>query len=129
MIIYSTNDEDFMYGDFESLLYAMEDNDALHAGAVYFEADTRPMTSADIIGNSEPLLEWWDEILYDEAGEAADNPFIGVPEAAKQELVELISGWMKKHIDLSNWTVFVGKSRECVLTAAAIADHVGGNDE
>lgn len=39
MIIYSENDEDFMYGDFESLLDAMDDNNALHAGAVYFEAD------------------------------------------------------------------------------------------
>ena len=125
MIIYSTNDTDFIYGDFDSLLDAMEDNNALHAGAVYFEADIRPMTSADIIANSESLLERWGELLYEEVEETADNPFTGVPAAAKQELAELISGWMDKHVDLSSWVVFVGKSRECVLTAADIADHAG----
>lgn len=118
MIIYSTNDEDFMYGDLESLLDAMEETGGLHAGAVYFEADTRPMTSADIIGNSESmLLDWWGESLYEDV--------VGVPEAAKQELAELISGWMDKHVDLSSWVVFVGKSRECVLSAEDISSHVG----
>jgi len=120
MILFSTNDEDFAYGDFESLLDAMADADALHAGAVYYEADTRPITMADIIGNCESLLELWDERLYDEVGDIFDNPFIGVPAAAKQELADLISGWVGKHVDLSIWEIFVGKSRKCALTDADI---------
>ena len=121
MILYSTDNENFSYDDFDSLLDAMADNDALHAGAVYFEADARTMTPDDIIGDCESLLERWDELLYEEVGEEADNPFIVLPAAAKQELADLIRGWMEKHVDLSNWAVFVGKSRECVLTAADIA--------
>ena len=125
MILFSTNDEDFAYGDFESLLDAMADADALHAGAVYFEADVRPLTTEDIIGNCESLLERWDEILYEEVGEAADTPFIGVSATAKQELADLLGAWIDKHVELSIWWVFVGKSRKCILTAADIADHAG----
>lgn len=124
MTIYSTNDEDFEHESFDSLLDAMLDNDALHAGAVYFEAEVRRMTAADIIGNCESLLEGWDECLYEEAGDTADNPFASVPEAAKQELADLLGCWMAKHVHLSRWWV-VGKSCACTLTAEDIAAHVG----
>jgi hypothetical protein len=125
MILYSTNDEDFTHEDFESLLDEMLDNDVLHAGAEYFEADWRPMTAADIIGNCESILECWDECLYEEVGDTADNPFSGVPEGAKQELAALLGCWMAKHVELSQWWIFIGKSRPCVLTAEQIAAHLG----
>jgi len=52
---YSTNDEDYLYGDAGEALQAMADDDALREGATYYEIDTEAVRQLEI------TLENWSE--------------------------------------------------------------------
>ena len=117
---YSTNDEDYCYGDAGEALQAMADDDALHEGATYYEIDTEAVQLADCL-RADRILESAEESLYDDIGEVAEDAFAANKEAM-DELSSLLSAWAEKHLSTRLWKC-VGSSRELKVTAADVAEY------
>ena len=117
---YSTNDEDYRYGDAGEALQAMADDDALHEGATYYEIDTEAVQLADYL-RADRILEAAEESLYDDIGEAAEDAFAANAEAMA-ELSSMLSAWAEKHLSGHYWKR-VGKARELKVTAADVAEY------
>jgi hypothetical protein len=117
---YSTNDEDYRYGDAGEALQAMADDDALHEGATYYEIDTEAVQLADYL-RADRILEAAEESLYDDIGEAAEDAFAANAEAMA-ELSSMLSAWAEKHLSGHYWKC-VGKARELKVTAADVAEY------
>ena len=117
---YSTNDEDYRYGDAGEALQAMADDDALHEGATYYEIDTKAVQLADYL-SADRMLEAAEERLYDAIGEAAKDAFAATSEAM-DELSALLSAWAEKHLTGHYWKC-VGQARELKCTATDVAKY------
>ena len=117
---YSTNDEDYRYGDAGEALQAMADDDALHEGATYYEIDTEAVQLADYL-RADRILEAAEESLYDDIGEVAEDAFAANKEAM-DELSSLLSAWAEKHLTGHYWKC-VGMARELKVTAADVAEY------
>lgn len=114
---YSTNDEDFRYDSVEEVLQALADDDLLHAGQVYYEADCQPLTAQRLL-NAAQVLERAYEIGHDMIGEEGwDDPFL-VNEDAETELQLLLVAWAAKFVNLSRYSEIVGKTRKITVTEA-----------
>ncbi|MDA8485120.1 hypothetical protein NNO07_18800 [Pseudomonas resinovorans] len=121
-VCYSLNDEDFAYTDIFSLMSAMDESGVLEAGAEYWESDFRVALPKDAF-SVERILEGADEQLFDDVGEIYENDFSYASPAAKLELQELLHSWCDKHINLSSYSVLIGKSRKKAITAKEVADY------
>jgi hypothetical protein len=112
---YSTNNEDFRYTDSSELLAALEDDEMLKVGTVYYEADFRRIAVTELI-SAALVIEQMEERLYDLVGECAEDG-ITQKEGAEQALKALLADWAEKHTNLSTFYRVVGKSRELRITA------------
>lgn len=117
---YSRDDEVFRFNDVGELLDDMAADGCLVPGAVYYEADSAPVTADDIVGSGW-LLDSLDDQLYELTGEAADGEFSTVDQAAKDELTKLLVAWIERHVNLSLYWRIVGHSRQCEVTAEDVA--------
>lgn len=119
-LCYSWDNESFNYDSFGDLLDLHDDP---QVGDTYYEADCRTLEPTDGINNLTvaSLLEDMDGRVYDDIGEVYDNEYSEVSDEAKAELLELIEGWARKHVNLSHYWKIVGKTREKKLTAEDLA--------
>lgn len=117
---YSHDNENFNHDSLGDLLDSMVEP---AVGDVYYEADCRPLTHADVVRRHEvdSILEQWDEQAYEEIGEVFDNEFSNVTQEAKAELLALLTAWADKHVSLGRYWKITGKSREMKLTAEDLA--------
>lgn len=122
---YSTNGEDFCHDDLDGVLDALDCEERLEVGAVYYEADSQPLTVAKLL-RADMVLEQADELGYDLIGETWDNPF-SVSKEAKVELQEVLNAWAAKHVDLSHYYEIVGSSRELRVTEDDLPANNQGN--
>ena len=124
---YSTNDEDFRYDDLGELFDDLDADGELVVGRVYYEADCKEIAPADFTGKwrLESILEQFDEDLYEEIGESADNDFTGVADEAVVELAALLTGWIEKHVNVGRYWKIVGKSRPMQVTEDDLPGDVG----
>ncbi|WP_019573402.1 hypothetical protein [Curvibacter lanceolatus] len=113
---YSLDNEEFNHDSLGDLLDSMIEP---AVGDVYYEADCRPFTNADVVSRHEvdSILERLDEQAYEEIGEVFDNEFSNVTQEAKAELLALLTAWADKHVSLEHYWKITGKSREMKLTA------------
>ena len=118
---YSLNDEEYNHSCLTDLMSELEDQGGLAVGAEYWEADTRPLGSADAF-RIEHLLEDADELIFEEVGEIYDNDLSSVTPEAKIELRDLLLAWCDKHVNLAQYDVIEGRSRKKTITAADIED-------
>jgi len=109
---YSRDDEQFKFDSIGDLFDDMGCDDELKVGAIYYEADSRPVAPSDFYSVGR-ILEEMDETI--ELGECYDNDASNVSEEAKAELDAFLTGWIEKHINLRYWMI-IGKSRQCVVT-------------
>lgn len=117
---YSTNGEDFNYTDVGEVLDAMDNDGNLVEGAVYYEHDSEVVRFTHYL-NAARLLEYAEEQLCDEVGEAGEDAFlVGVD--ATEQLDSLLSAWVAKHLKGQYWRC-VGKRREIKVTASDVAEH------
>lgn len=121
---YSTNDEDFHYDKLGELFDDLDSDGELVLGRAYYEADCREITASDFTGKRriESILEQFDEDLYEEIGEIADNDFTGVTDEAKAELASFLSAWIEKHVNVGRYWKIIGKTRPMQVTAEDLRD-------
>lgn len=120
---YSTDNEDFCYAELGDVLDAMECKGRLEVGAVYYEADSQPLTIGKLL-RADTVLEQADELGYDLIGESWDNPF-SVSKEARAELQGLLNAWAAKHVDVSGYYEIVGNTRERRVTEADLPANKG----
>jgi len=113
---YSLDNEEFNHDSLGDLLDSMVDP---AVGDIYYEADCRPFTRADVVSRHDvdSILERLDEQAYEEIGEVFDSEFSNVTQEAKAELLALLTAWADKHVSLGRYWKITGKSREMRLTA------------
>lgn len=122
-VCFSTDDENFVHDDVGSLLDDLMCTGELYVGREYYEADCEALAPSDFLAGSRIycVLGQLDEMLWDEfVGEAADNDFTSVPEEAKEELRQLLTTWVTKHVNVAQYWKVVGKSRRCEVTLADV---------
>jgi hypothetical protein len=117
---YSTNDEEFRYLERSDVLDAMDSDGNLAEGATYYECDCETVPFTRYL-SADRILEFAEDQIYDDVGEAAEDAFSTTPEAA-QELDALLSAWADKHLKGQYW-MCVGMSREIKVTASDVAEH------
>jgi hypothetical protein len=118
---YSLDDEDFIYFNIGEIIdyFGVK----AQVGDRYFVIDVelcRP-THGINCHTVDVLLEGMEERIHEDIGEFYDSVFDSITVEAKDDLRCLIEAWAAKHIDLSQYWVSVGKSRECALTAEDLA--------
>ncbi len=114
-VLYSIDGEEFLYSDFEDLLYQLDSEGCLEPGEVYYEADAVELT-IDRCLDIDNILDQADDVAYDFVGELYDSEFSDVSEDAKKELLDLMTAWAKKHVSIAGYLHIVGKIRERTIT-------------
>lgn len=118
-LCYSIDDENYNLTSIGDVLDDLRCEGRLEVGAVYYEADCRPMSASDVFSVSQ-FLEDIGERMYDEVGEIADS-YPSVSSEGREELKTFMLDWVNKHADPSRYWLVIGKSREKQVTAADLA--------
>lgn len=113
---YSTDDENYCHETPSDAFDALDSEERLVVGEIYWEADFLPMEPQQVLSAAH-VLEEADERGYDIIGETWDNPF-SVPRDAQMELQSLLDAWAAKHVDLSRYYTILGKPRQLTVTDA-----------
>lgn len=117
---YSLDEENFTYEDLYEVLAALDDQDALVEGAVFYEGTaTHPKPSTFF--SVDQLFEGMSESAYDECGEWAED-FPDVSVEKKRELESIIKAWIDANVSLTFW--IVRDARKVEVTAEMIAEHL-----
>lgn len=119
---WSTNDEDFNYTSIEELF---ESNDELQVGDTVYVGEGHKPKFTDLI-DADQVCDIIDNAAYDFGGEYAEGVLDNVDEAAKQELNELLSSWMDKHIKLNFYQVF--NNKPVIITEELFQEYGSTND-
>lgn len=64
--------------------------------------------------------------MFDEVGEVYENHFSYASPAAKDELQEFLHAWCDKHVNLSSYSVLIGKSQKTAITAEVVTQYRAG---
>lgn len=120
MKAYSLNDEDFLFYSIGDVMSALEDDDNLVVGSIYYEIETEPADLSDYI-DASTMLESAEERAYEEFGECAEDAFSTTKEAF-DELDYALRKWAAKHLPKGYWRC-VGKSRPLTVTVEDVAEY------
>lgn len=124
---FSTDEETFDHDTKWGALDAMYEDDRLHLGAEYYEAEFEQADPCSAIGTSM-ILDLADEWLRDNECLAEDDDyFIHFTADARAELDQLLRAWHDKH--KPNVTLWwpVGKTITHTVTAEDLAEFHAGN--
>lgn len=116
---YSADGENF-HLEVGEVFDLLDNEGALVAGRVYYEADCKRVMPGDIIRAHQvidSIFDW----MSDEVGEAADS-YASVSAEAENELQQLLEAWITKHANPSAFFRIVGKPRELAVTQHDVND-------
>ena len=114
---WSANDELF---NCDSLSELLDENDELEVGATVWRGEKSPINITGYIDAGD-IIEMLGERAYDDVGEFAED-WPDVPDAARQELEELLSTWVSKHCTATFYRV--RNVVEYQITVADLADRM-----
>ena len=119
--VYSRDDENFNFSSLDELFDDLAAEGLLNIGEVYYSAESTPFNPEGYI-RVDNLLEELDARIYDDLGECYNYDLSGLPIEAKDNLKEILSTWMNKHVSMNYWTI-KGKSIECTIQEGDIYEH------
>lgn len=119
-LMYSSNDDEFRCDSLDALIEA----DGLSEGDAYFVAPARNLCSAKFAAPHEVdgILEHFDDALFEHVGEISDADFASVTPAAREELQQLLSAWIDKHVNVGRYWV-TDASQRLLVTAQDMEGH------
>lgn len=119
-LMYSSTDDEFRCDSLAALI----DADGLSEGDTYFVAPAQNLSPAKFATPHEVdgILERFDDVLYEHVGEIADADFAAVTPAAREELQQLLSAWIEKHVNVSRYWV-TDASQRLLVTAQDMEGH------
>ena len=111
---YSRDGELYCFDSIDDLFDDLDADGELVVGRTYYEADGRRIEPDDFTGkwSVEAILGLFDEELYEEVGEIADNEFAGVADESRAELAKLLADWIEKHVNVGRYWKIVSKTRQ-----------------
>lgn len=102
-IVYSTNGEDFDYHSVGEVFDKLEARGELRERITYFSAEAFIPKPSDFF-RAKFLLDDIEERAYDNCGEWP-NFTSQLTTAQREELQQLVSDWLDKHMTVNFWTV------------------------
>lgn len=108
---WSTNNEDFRFSSLEDLIDS--NSGELEVGQTVYVGDGRKPKLSEFC-DANDVIELMQNRGYDIGGEFADGFMDDVSMEEKQELNDLLTSWMEKHVTINFYTVH--DVREYVLT-------------
>ena len=121
-IVYSVDEENFIFDDINEALDRLDCDGYLEEGATLYEGDAIQRTPSEYF-RLDSMLEDMGERASDEAGEWADT-FPDLSHAKRAELQTLIANWIDANVDVNFWSI-KGKVREITVTAEMISEFRG----
>jgi hypothetical protein len=126
-LCFSRSGDDFTHRTLGELFDEMSADGDLVAGTIYYEATCHVMEPKDIVTRIDAVLEEFDEALYEQVGDIAQNDFTGTSDEAKLELKGLITNWISRHVNVSNYWVIPGTPRERTVTQEDVNEYGAGD--